>query len=109
MSLLSLIPEITVDIATRMIPFAPRANIESNLPFVLEAQIPPALAEKPMVLMALATICAETGSFLPISEGQSHFNTSPGGHPFDLSDSRACLGNLGPPDGERFKGLGFLQ
>ena len=62
-----------------------------------------------MILMALATICAETGSFLPISEGQSHFNTSPGGHPFDLYDSRADLGNLGPPDGERFKGRGFIQ
>jgi peptidoglycan L-alanyl-D-glutamate endopeptidase CwlK len=109
MSLLSLIPEITVDIATRMIPFAPRANIESNLPFVLEALIAPALADKPMVLVALATICAETGSFLPISEGQSHFNTSPGGHPFDLYDSRADLGNQGAPDGERFKGRGFIQ
>ena len=109
MSLLSLIPEITVDIAARMIPFAPRANIESNLPFVLEALIAPALADKPMVLMALATISAETGSFLPISEGQSRFNTSPGGHPFDLYDSRADLGNRGAPDGERFKGRGFIQ
>jgi peptidoglycan L-alanyl-D-glutamate endopeptidase CwlK len=62
-----------------------------------------------MVLVALATICAETGSFLPISEGQSHFNTSPGGHPFDLYDSRADLGNQGAPDGERFKGRGFIQ
>jgi len=109
MSLLWLIPEITVDIAARMIPFAPRANIESNLPFVLEALIAPALADKPMVLMALATISAETGSFLPISEGQSRFNTSPGGHPFDLYDSRADLGNRGAPDGERFKGRGFIQ
>jgi len=109
MSLLSLIPDITVDIAARIIPYAPRANIESNLPFVLNALIAPQLADKPMILMALATICAETGSFVPISEGQSHFNTSPGGHPFDLYDSRADLGNLGPPDGERFKGRGFIQ
>jgi putative chitinase len=101
--------DITIDIAAQIIPYAPRANIESNLPFVLDALVAPELADKPMILMALATICAETGSFLPISEGQSHFNTSPGGHPFDLYDSRADLGNLGPPDGERFKGRGFIQ
>jgi putative chitinase len=109
MNALSLISDITVDIATRIIPFAPRANIESNLPFVLDALVAPELGDKPMILMALATIRAETGSFQPISEGQSHFNTSPGGHPFDLYDSRADLGNLGPPDGERFKGRGFIQ
>jgi peptidoglycan L-alanyl-D-glutamate endopeptidase CwlK len=109
MSLLSLIPEVTVDLAARIIPHAPRANIESNLPFVLDALVPPQLADKPMILMALATICAETGSFLPLSEGQSHFNTSPGGHPFDLYDSRADIGNRGAPDGERFKGRGFIQ
>jgi putative chitinase len=101
--------DITVDIAARIIPYAPRANIESNLPFVLDALVAPELADKPMILMALATICAETGSFLPVSEGRSHFNTSPGGHPFNLYDSRADLGNLGPPDGERFKGRGFIQ
>jgi len=109
MNLVSLIPEITVAIARRMIPGAPRANIESNLPLVLNALVAPELSDKPMILMALATIRAETGSFLPICEGQSHFNTSPGGHPFDLYDSRADLGNLGPPDGERFKGRGFIQ
>jgi peptidoglycan L-alanyl-D-glutamate endopeptidase CwlK len=109
MSLLSLISDITVDIASRIIPRAPRANIEANLPFVLDALVAPQLADKPMVLMALATICAETGSFLPISEEPSHFNTSPGGHAFDLYDSRADLGNHGAPDGERFKGRGFIQ
>jgi hypothetical protein len=109
MSLLSLIPDITVEIATRIIPHAPRANIESNLPFVLNALVAPELTDKAMILMALSTICAETGSFLPISEFESRFNTSPGGHPFDLYDSRADLGNRGAPDGERFKGRGFIQ
>jgi putative chitinase len=109
MNVLSLIPDITVDIAARIIPYAPRANIESNLPFVLNALVAPELADKPTILMALATIRAETGSFLPISEFKSHFNTSPGGHPFDLYDSRADLGNQGEPDGERFKGRGFIQ
>ncbi len=59
--------------------------------------------------MALATIRAETESFLPISEFQSRFNTSPGGHPFDLYDNRKDLGNQGPPDGASYKGRGFIQ
>jgi putative chitinase len=109
MNIVSLIPDITVEMAARMLPYAPRANVERNLPFVLNALVGPQLADKPMVLMALATIRAETGSFLPISEGQSRYNTSPGGLPFDLYDSRADLGNLGRPDGERFRGRGFIQ
>jgi putative chitinase len=109
MGSLSLITDITVEIATRMLPDAPRANVERNLPLVLNALVASDLADKAMILMSLATIRAETGSFLPISEGQSHFNTSPGGHPFDLYDSRADLGNQGPPDGELFKGRGFIQ
>jgi hypothetical protein len=101
--------DITVDMAAQIVPYAPRADIESNLPFVLNALIAPELADNPMTLMALATIRAETGSFLPISEFESQFNTSPGGQPFDLYDSRADLGNQGPPDGERFRGRGFIQ
>jgi len=57
----------------------------------------------------LATIRAETEGFLPIAEGISRFNTSPGGHPFDLYDNRRDLGNLGPPDGASFKGRGYVQ
>jgi putative chitinase len=98
-----------IEIAMRMLPYAPRANVEENLPLVLNALIAPQLTDKAMILMALATIGAETGSFLPISEGPSPYNTSPGGQAFDLYDSRADLGNLGPPDGERFKGRGFIQ
>ncbi len=109
MSVLSLIPGITVEMATRMLPDAPRVNIESNLPLVLNALIPPQLGDKSMILMALATIRAEAASFRPVSEGSSHYNTSPGGHPFDLYDARSDLGNLGPPDGERFRGRGFIQ
>lgn len=109
MNIVSLIPDITVEMAARMLPDARRAHIESNLPLVLNALVAPQLADKPMILMALATIRAETASFAPISEGESRFNTSPGGRPFDLYDHRADLGNLGPPDGERFKGRGFIQ
>jgi putative chitinase len=104
-----LIPDITVQIARQILPYAPLTNIESNLPLVLNALQTSQLADKPMVLMALATIGAETAQFAPISEGESHYNTSPDGQPFDLYDSREDLGNLGPPDGERFKGRGFIQ
>jgi putative chitinase len=103
------IPGVTVEIVSRMFPATPVENIRQNLPVVLEALVEPQLTEKTMVLMALATIRAETESFRPIDEGQSRFNTSPGGHPFDLYDHRQDLGNQGPPDGERFRGRGFIQ
>jgi len=59
--------------------------------------------------MALSTVRVETGSMKPISEFVSRFNTSPGGHPFDLYDNRKDLGNEGQPDGERYRGRGFVQ
>jgi peptidoglycan L-alanyl-D-glutamate endopeptidase CwlK len=105
----SLIPEITVDIVAEMFPATPVANIRAHLPAVLNALTEAQLTTKEMILMALATIRAEVESFEPVSEGVSKFNTSPGGHPFDLYDHRASLGNLGPPDGERFRGRGFVQ
>jgi peptidoglycan L-alanyl-D-glutamate endopeptidase CwlK len=105
----SVIPGVTVVVVSRMFPGTPVRNIETNLPIVLQALIEPKLTDKKMVLMALATIRAETEPFLPISEGKSQFNTSPGGHPFDLYDNRQDLGNQGPPDGERYCGRGFVQ
>jgi len=86
MNIVPLIPDITVQIARHILPYAPRINIESNLPLVLNALATSQLADKPMVLMALATIAVETARFAPISEGESHYNTSPGGHAFDLYD-----------------------
>jgi peptidoglycan hydrolase-like protein with peptidoglycan-binding domain len=103
------IPGVTVDIVSKMFPGTPVANIKANLPVVLQALVDAGLADKSMVLMALGTIRAETASFRPISEGISKFNTTPGSHPFNLYDDRADLGNHGAPDGERFKGRGFVQ
>lgn len=94
---------------SRMFPFTPLGNIKRNLPFVLGALRRAALHDRPMVLMALATIRAETESFEPIAEGRSRFNSSPDGHPFDLYDNRADLGNRGAPDGERYRGRGYVQ
>ena len=100
---------VTVEIVSRMFPSTAVENIRAHLPAVLEALVEPQLTDKPMVLMALATIRAEAESFEPVTEGPSRFNTSPGGHPFDLYDNRRDLGNQGPPDGESFKGRGFVQ
>jgi putative chitinase len=105
----SAVPGVTATIVSKMFPFTPVDNIKTNLPFVLKALEERELGDKPMVLMALGTIRAETESFEAISEGRSKFNTSPGGHPFDLYDNRRDLGNQGAPDGERFKGRGFIQ
>jgi peptidoglycan L-alanyl-D-glutamate endopeptidase CwlK len=105
----TVIPGVTVEAVCEMFPQTPRANIEAHLPPVLDALVEPALTEKCMVVMALATIRAETECFAPVSESISRFNTSPGGRPFDLYDFRKDLGNQGPPDGERFKGRGFVQ
>ncbi len=107
--LASCIGEVTPRMVSEMFPFTPVDNVKTNLPHVLEALDEADLVDKTMVLMALATICAETESFQALSERLSKFNTSPGGHPFDLYDRRRDLGNQGAPDGERFRGRGFVQ
>lgn len=93
----------------KMFPGVPIKNIQTNLPFVIQAMDDAGLGDKDMVLMALATIRAETGNFTPLSEFQSKFNTAPGGAPFGLYDNRKDLGNQGPPDGANFKGRGYIQ
>jgi len=98
----------TIEVS-RMFPHTPIGNIERNLPPVYRALKSAKMADRLMVLMALATIRAETESFQPIPEGLSRYNTSPRGHPFDLYDNRKDLGNQGPPDGERFRGRGYVQ
>lgn len=99
----------TVQIASRMCPGALLSNIKVHLPILLDALRRRRLHDRTMVLMAVATIRAETAGFQPISEGRSKFNTSPSGHPFDLYDHRADLGNRGPRDGDRYRGRGFIQ
>lgn len=105
----SVTARVTPELVSRMFPSTPVGNIRTNLPFVLTALDEEVLGDKNMVLMALATIRAETASFRPINEGISRFNTSAGGLPFDLYDNRADLGNRGRPDGPNFRGRGFIQ
>jgi peptidoglycan L-alanyl-D-glutamate endopeptidase CwlK len=88
---------------------APLKNVREHLPDVLDALKISRLDDRPMVLMALASIRAETEAFRPVSELPSRYNTNAGARPFDKYDWRTDLGNQGPPDGERFKGRGFIQ
>lgn len=101
--------EMTAAVAARMLPGASRRAVADNLPHVLAGLAEFGLTDRPMLLMAIATIAAETASFRPVDEGVSRYNTSPGGHPFDLYDSRRDLGNRGRPDGDRYKGRGYVQ
>jgi predicted chitinase len=103
------VPGVTVEMVAKMFPDTPLHNIQAHLPVVLNALFEADLNERQMILMALATIRAEVGCFEPISEYVSRFNTSRGGHPFNLYDYRRDLGNQGPPDGAGFRGRGFIQ
>lgn len=105
----SVVPNVTVPVVCAMFPQTPEQSIRTHLPLVCKALVERGMVDKPMVLVALATIRAESEGFEPISEGQSRFNTSPGGHPFDLYDHRKDLGNVGSRDGEKFKGRGYIQ
>lgn len=102
-------PNVSVTDVSKMFPGVPVKNIQENLPFVLQALTDAGLGDKDMILMALATIRAETGNFTPLSEFQSKYNTPPGGPPFSLYDNRKDLGNQGPPDGTDFRGRGYIQ
>ena len=83
--------------------------MDANLPGILAAMRAVKLADRTSLLMALATIRAETESFQPVKEGLSRYNTSPGGRPYDLYDCRKDLGNRGAPDGSKFPGRGYVQ
>ena len=105
---------VTPDMVKRMFPSGTRlANISANLPFVLAGLRARQLGDRAIVLMAVAAIRAETEGFVPIDEGKSRFNTSPGGSPFNLYDAGtsigARLGNTERGDGPRFKGRGYIQ
>lgn len=100
--------QITPELVSKVFPATPIANIQANLPDILSA-LAAQNCDRTFVIMALATIRAETEIFLPLSEFPSRFNTPPGGAPFSLYDHRKDLGNQGPPDGQTFRGRGYVQ
>jgi len=103
--------KVTPDLVKKCFPETKLAPIAKNLPFVLDGLRAFGLADKPMVLMALGTIRAETEGFVPIDEFESKFNTDE--EPFDLyepgTEAGDRVGNTQPGDGARFKGRGFVQ
>ncbi|MEQ1875593.1 MAG: peptidoglycan-binding protein [Bdellovibrionia bacterium] len=101
--------EVLLENVFRMCPDAPRGNIEKHLPEILAHLEKRGLAKEPIVRLAIATVYTETRSFVPLSEFPSKYNTKAGGAPFALYDDRKDLGNTGAPDGERFRGRGFIQ
>ncbi|MEF7615988.1 peptidoglycan-binding protein [Aquincola sp. MAHUQ-54] len=105
----SAIDRFSVQVVAQMFPSTPLSPIRMNLPVVLKGMADAGMPDRIMLLAALATIRAETAGFVPVDEGLSRFNTSPRGRAFDLYDKRADLGNHGAPDGERYKGRGFVQ
>lgn len=107
----SALPLLTVQAVATMCPGAPLGNIKTYLPPLAKALEEHGLVDRTMLLMAVATICAETGRFAPLDEYRSRYNTSPSARApyFDLYDNRADLGNRGPKDGSDFKGRGFVQ
>lgn len=94
---------------SRLFPATKAANIARYLPYIEAALGVAGLTDRAMILGALGTIRAETEGFVPISEGQSKFNTPPGGAPFSLYDKRGDLGNSQAGDGARYRGRGFVQ
>lgn len=102
-------PKVTPEIVGEMCEGAPAENILEYLPTVLAELAKAEVKDRRAVLAALATIRAEAAPFAPLNEGKSQFNTTPDGHPFDRYDTMTKLGNQGAPDGERFKGRGFVQ
>ena len=102
---------ITAAQVKKMFPATPLSAIQANLPHVLAGLAAEGLTDKPMALMALSTIRAETAGFVPIDEGKSRFNTK--NTPFDLYEPGTGpgdrVGNTKPGDGAKFKGRGYVQ
>lgn len=108
----SAVTQITPELVARLfVPATPLVNIRTHLPHVLAGLRSYGLADRDMLLMALATIRAETEGFVPIDEMKSKYNSEKS--PFDLYEPGTPigkrLGNTQAGDGALFKGRGFIQ
>lgn len=104
---------ITPFLVGRLFPGTRLYNIIVHLPAVLDGLMAASLDDRDMVLMALATIRAESSGFEPIDELVSRFNTDKDAKPFNRYEPGTGagdrLGNTKKGDGARFKGRGFVQ
>jgi predicted chitinase len=107
----SIAARLTAASVAPLFPAARPATLAANLPHVVAALDRRGLCDRAMVLMALATVRAETEIFAPLSEGQSALNTA--ARPFDLYDAgtpkAVGLGNVLAGDGPRYRGRGYVQ
>jgi peptidoglycan L-alanyl-D-glutamate endopeptidase CwlK len=101
-----------------MFPVRARVNVAKYFSIVERALDKYTLTEKRMRLVAYATIRAESGSFEPVLERSSIYNTLkiPAEYrrhgeavSYNLYERRASLGNESFGDGERYMGRGFIQ
>jgi len=99
----------TVENLAPLFPSVAKKNIQRYLPIMLNSFQQLGMTDPDLVLMAFATVRAETAGFEPISEYRSKYNTTPGAHLFNRYDNRADIGNRGRPDGAAYKGRGFIQ
>jgi len=111
---LACLQKFSSDFVIHLMPEANKTYIKQYWPVVYMALDELGLDYEEMLLMALGTIAAETGNFnITVREYVSQYNTSPNGrmmsHYFDLYDHREDLGNMGTPDGERYRGGGAIQ
>ena len=91
----------------RLFPSTRASSVTRHLPYVTAALAAFDLVDRPLLLLALAAIRAETEGFVPIAEAPSHWNTLPGKGAFSAYERR--FGNRQTGDGARFRGRGFVQ
>jgi predicted chitinase len=90
-------------------------NIHVHLPNILNALRDKGLNDHEMLLVALATIRAETGIFKPIPEGVSKYNSTNLQDPSKYFDKYSTgklaknLGNADLADAQAYIGRGFVQ
>jgi hypothetical protein len=91
--------------------YTPLANIQANLPVILQALKNRNMLDSETVAYAIGTIYVENAKFCPIDEVPSKWSTKNGQEPYDFSayEFRKDLGNTEPLDGQKFHGRSIFQ